>query len=280
MTPAKAHRKKPGLVVLFGSGELTSVGRSIREEVFTRAGLTAPVVMGILETPTGFEVNAIHGWPERQQEFFEKHLANYHPKVTRIRAWRKDGQRSTNDPALVDALLTQDYIYSGAGSPTYVIRHLRGTRAWRNIVKAHKQGAVLCFGSATAVAVGAYAIPVYEIFKAGADLSWARGLNFFKTYGLSIAVVPHWNNQEGEDFDSTRCWMGVDRFDALQSLLPQGITVLGIEETTAVVFDFTLLTMSVLGTGNVHILRGKDERTLKSGETHPVSVLKYASAFR
>lgn len=268
------HHKKPGLVVLFGSGELTSVGRSIREEVFTRAGFTPPVAIGILETPTGFEVNAIHGWPERQQEFFEKHLANYHPKITRIRAWRKDGVRSTNDPALVDALLTQDYIYSGAGSPTYVIKHLKGSRAWRNIITAHKQGTVLCFGSATAVAVGAYAIPVYEIFKAGADVSWVTGLNFFKDYDLRIAVVPHWNNQEGEDFDSTRCWMGVDRFDALQRLLPPGITVLGIDETTAVVFDFTLMTLSVLGAGNVHILRGKEERTLTSGETYQVSVFR------
>lgn len=78
-----------------------------------------------------------------------KHLSHFAPKVSRIRALRKDGPYSTDDPGLVDDLLTQDYFYSGAGSPTYVIKHLKGSRAWNNMLSAHKRGTVLCLGSGT-----------------------------------------------------------------------------------------------------------------------------------
>lgn len=248
--------------MLFGSGEQTSVGRAIFEDIFARFGYHAPVRIGILETPTGFEVNAIHGWPERQQIFFERHVTGYRPVVQRIRAWRKDGTHSTNSPAIVDTLLDQDFIYSGAGSPSYVVRHLRGTRALRAIKKAHARGTALCFGSATAVASSTYALPVYEIFKAGDDLHWIPGLDLFHSYGIKVAIVPHWNNTEGEDFDSSRCWMGAERFRILASMLPADVTILGIDETTAVIVDFKNDTLTVTGTGNAHRIRGASEMLL------------------
>ncbi len=266
-------KKTPSLIILFGSGEQTPAGRAIFEDIFIRSAYTAPVSIGILETPTGFEVNAIHGWPERQQDFFEKHLSNYHPEVTRIRAWRKDGEHSSNDPAIADLVLRQDFLYSGAGSPSYVIRHLRGSRTLTNMRKAHQTGTVLCLGSATAVASGAFSLPVYEIFKVGNDPYWIKGLNIFGAFGLRLAIVPHWNNSEGEDFDSSRCWMGVKRFDVLRSLLPPDATVLGVDETTAVIFDFQDKTLSVLGLGNAHAIRGKKVIVLEKGKIYPISIL-------
>ena len=50
-------KQKPGLVVLFGSGEMSPTGRKIHEDVIKQSGFKAPVKIGILETPTGFEVN-------------------------------------------------------------------------------------------------------------------------------------------------------------------------------------------------------------------------------
>lgn len=257
------NRRKliPGLIVLFGSGEMSPTGRRIHETVFKQSGFRAPVRAGILETPTGFEVNAIHSWPQRMEGFFLKHLKNYKPVISRIRAWRKDGQYSTNDPAIVDAILDQDYLYCGAGSPGYTIRHLGGSRAWEKLKEAHRQGAVLCLGSATALAAGKWAIPVYEIYKAGAELHWLSGLDFFSVWGLELAIVPHWNNREGEDFDTTRCWMGKERFDKLTTLLPKTATILGIEEQTACVLEPAAQTGEVLGVGSIYVIKqGKTKR--------------------
>lgn len=230
--------------------------------------------IGILETPTGFEVNAVHGWPERQELFFRKHLVNYHPEVTRIRTWRKDGAYSTQNPQIVDTITRQDFIYSGAGSPSYVIKHLAESRALTNLIDAHEKGTTLCFGSATAIASGSFAIPVYEIFKVGEDPYWQKGLGLFEKYNLRLAIVPHWDNREGEDFDSTRCWMGKTRFASLVDMLPPGVTALGIDETTAVLFDFHNNTGTVLGKGNAHVIKkASEEVLLTNGTSYPLSVL-------
>lgn len=246
---------------------MSPTGRKIHEAIFQREKLPIPVHIGILETPTGFEVNAIHGWPERMEEFFKKGLQNYKPEITRIRAWRRDGEYSTNDSAIVDAILTQDYLYCGAGSPGYAIKHLENSRAYENLIAAHKNGSILCLGSATAVALGRFALPVYEIFKAGEDLHWRMGLDFFAQYDLPLAIVPHWNNQEGEDFDTTRCWMGVERFMRLRAMLPDRTPILGIDEQTAVIVDVTKKGMTVVGIGNAYVLMGKKEKLFPSGSS-------------
>ncbi len=252
--------------ILEKSGDIFSpTGRKIHEEVMKGAGLTAPVKIGILETPTGYEVNAIHGWPERMQNFFEKSLRNYKPIVSRIRAWRRDGEFSTNNPEIVDAILTQDYLYCGAGSPGYAIRHLKDSLAYNHVLTAHKNGKILCFGSATAVAVSRWAIPVYEIFKAGEDLRWLDGLDFFKPYGLHLAIVPHWNNQEGEDFDTSRCWMGLGRFELMRAMLPPDAIILGIDEQTACIMDISNKSARVSGAGNAYIVRGNTKKIFPPG---------------
>jgi hypothetical protein len=251
--------------VLFGSGEISATGRKIHDEIFRRLHFVAPVAVGILETPTGFETNAIHAWPERVEAFFKTSLKNYQPDVTRIRAWRRNGQFSTDAADIVDAILEQDYLYSGAGSPTYFIRHITKTRAYDNLLSAHKNGTTLCLGSASAIAAGKYALPVYEIFKAGADPYWLSGLNIFHSWHMDMTIIPHWNNQEGEDFDTEKCWMGEDRFTRLESLLPPGETILGIDEQTACILDVTTRSCDVLGTGMVHVRKNDTESVYKSG---------------
>lgn len=258
--------KTPGLIVLFGSGEMSPTGRKIHEAIFNELNFSAPVRIGILETPTGFEVNAIHGWPERMEVFFKRSLKNFNPEVTRIRAWRKGGIYSTDDPAIVDAILSQDYLYCGAGSPGYAVRHLANSRAYENVVLAFKQGTALCLGSATAVAISRFAIPVYEIFKAGEDLHWLSGLDFFGPWIPNLVIVPHWNNKEGEDFDTTHSWLGKERYESLVSLLPEQCTILGIDEQTACVMDVVKQKMRVYGVGAAHVRTGGQEYVIKNGE--------------
>lgn len=246
---------------------MSPTGRRIHEAVIKQAKFACPVRIGILETPTGFEVNAIHGWPERMEQFFTKGLRNDKPVITRIRAWRREGKYSTNDPAIVGAILAQDYLYCGAGSPSYAITHLRHTRAYDHMREFHLRGGILCVGSATAVALGRFALPVYEIFKAGAELHWIDGLDFFGQYGMNLVIVPHWNSREGEDFDTTRCWMGARRFAKLQNMLPKDVTILGIDEQTACVVDVQAQRATVMGVGSATVIQEGNARAYKSGET-------------
>ncbi len=273
MSRQDSPRSTPGLIVLFGSGEMSPTGRKIHEAVFKQMGVTGPVRIGILETPTGFEVNAIHGWPERMEEFLEKSLRNYKPVVTRIHAWTKGGEYSTDDPGVVDRILDQDYLYCGAGSPTYVVKHLKDSLAWDHVRKVFKNGTTLCLGSATAVAISRFVLPVYEIFKAGEDLHWVDGLDLLAPWIPNLVIIPHWNNEEGEDFDTTRSWMGQARFEKLAALLPKDATILGIDEQTACVMDMEKKEIDVLGVGNAYVIKKGRESVFRAGRSIAFDVL-------
>lgn len=262
----------PGRVALFGSGETSASGRKIHDYLFRQ--LPAPVRVAILDTPAGFQPNA--GLvAEKIKEFFERHLQNFAPRVEIVAARRRGGEYDPDDPAQVEPLLHADYLFAGPGSPTYAARHLAGTLALRHLVARHQQGATLSLASAAAIASGSHLLPVYEIFKAGADLHWQPGLDLFRPYGLDLAVVTHWNNREGgEELDTSRGYMGVERFERLIELLPDSTAVLGIDEHTACVLDFAAEQCLVLGQGGVTIRRGWREQTFPSAATFPFEALR------
>jgi hypothetical protein len=157
----------------------------------------------------------------------------------------------------------------GAGSPTYAIRQLRDSLAWHTLTARHRLGANVVLASASVLAASAYAIPVYEIYKVGEDVHWKAGLDLLGPYGLSLAFVPHWNNTDGGiDLDTSRCFMGLPRFAQLLDLLPDTVTVVGIDEHTALALDLNSQTCQVMGRGGVTLLRHGDERLFDS-DKHP-----------
>lgn len=259
----------PGLVALFGSGETSSQGRKIHDYLMTH--LAVPVEVAILETPAGFQPNA-EGVNLKIGQFLEKSLQNFKPQVHLVAARRKGSDHDPDDPAMIAALQTATYIFAGPGSPTYAVRHLRGTLAWRLVAERQQAGAILACSSAAALALGTYVLPVYEIYKAGADLGWAAGLDFFP--GLDLAVMPHWNNAEGgAGLDTSHCFMGAARFARLYDLLPAGVVVLGIDEHTACVIDQATGECRVLGAGTVTVLRAGQEQVFAGPATFPLSLL-------
>src|SRR5215212_8424831 len=236
---------QPGLIALFGSGETSSQGRKIHDYLMTR--LPVPVRVAILETPAGFQPNA-EGVNAKIQQFLEKSLQNFQPQVTLVAARRKGSDHDPDDPAIVAPLAEADYIFAGPGSPTYAVRHLRDTRAWRLMQERHAAGATLAFASAAALALGEHTLPVYEIYKAGADLHWTPGLGLFP----GVAVLPHWNNAEGgAGLDTSHCFMGAERFARLAALLPPATILLGLDEHTACILDPAAGECLVLGVGGV-----------------------------
>ena len=260
-----------GPVVLFGSGETSASGRRVLDWLFR--GLSPPVRVSVLETPAGFELNSAQV-AGRVADFLRRRLQNYHPQVTVIPARKRGTPFSPDDPEITAPLLQADVIFAGPGSPTYAVRQLQDSLAWHLLVARHRLGATIVLASAMTVAVGAHALPVYEIYKVGEDLHWRRGLDLFGPYGLSLVFVPHWNNAEGgAELDTSRCFMGRPRFEQLKDMLPPEATVVGIDEHTALVMDLEAGACRVMGRGGVTLLRGEEEGRIKPGQKVAITEL-------
>jgi cyanophycinase-like exopeptidase len=269
------HAEKPapnsGPVVLLGSGETSPSGGRIFEAVARQ--INGSLRIAILETPAGFEPNSAQV-AGRVAEFLQTRLQNYKPAISVIPARRRDGDFSPDNPALLQPLLDANLIFMGPGSPTYAVRHLKGSRAWHTLAARHRLGAAITLASAATLAIGAQTLPIYEIYKVGEDLHWREGLDFFAPYGLSLTFIPHWDNTEGgADLDTSRCFMGKERFAQLQALLPPDTTVVGIDEHTALRIDFEVARCEVMGRGGVTLIASGREQHYAQGQTFSLAAL-------
>jgi hypothetical protein len=261
----------PGLVALFGSGEIAPSGRKVHDWVMRQ--LSPPIRVAILETPAGFQPNSelVAG---KMADFLSHRLQNYDPQVTVIPARKRGTPFSPDVPEIVAPLLQANYIFWGPGSPTYAVRELEGSLAWFLMVARHRLGAAMVLASAAAIASGSFTLPVYEIYKVGEDLHWLHGLDFFGAYGLTLAIVSHWDNTEGGAELDTRCGlMGRARFEQLAAMLPGEATVVGIDEHTALVMDLAGGECQVMGRGSVTVIRSARETQYRIGERFTVSEL-------
>lgn len=265
MTDAFSDGFRPGRVVLLGSGETSPSGRKAFEEVFRR--FDHPPRLALLETPAGFELNSARVIG-RVAEFLQHHLQNYQPQVEIVPARKRESSFSPDLEEVIAPLWQAEVIFMGPGSPTYAVRQLRDSLAWQVILARHYLGADLVLASAATIAISRFALPVYEIYKVGEDLHWKQGLNFFGLYDLSLVFIPHWNNNEGgADLDTSRCFMGRERFARLIELLPEPCLVIGIDEKTALFMDLASMTARVFGNGGVTLIHHGESHESAYGQT-------------
>ena len=249
----------PGLVVLFGSGERAPSAQRVYDYVMST--LTPPVRVSILETPAGFEPNSDYV-AGQVADFVRQRLQNYHPEIQVLPARKKGTAESPDNPEVIAPMLESNVIFMGPGSPTYAVRQLRDSLAWHTLLARHHLGTAIVLASAATISIGCCALPVYEIYKVGEDLFWNDGLDFWKAYGLSLAFVSHWDNNEGgAKLDTSRCFMGKQRFSELLKVLPSDVVVVGIDEHTALIMDARRGECRVMGRGGITILRdGAEQR--------------------
>jgi hypothetical protein len=247
-----------GPIVLFGSGETSPSGRKIFDSIFQSLPLGPQVAL--LETPAGFELNSAQVIG-RIGDFLDHRLQNYQPQIRVVSARKRGTPDSPDEPQVVEPLFSADMIFMGPGSPSYAVRQLTDSLAWNAILARHRLGAVIALASAAVVAISTYALPVYEIYKVGEDIHWKPGLDLFGHYGLPLVFVPHWNNNDGgEELDTSRCFMGKERFTLLMQMLPAELTVVGIDEKTGLIIYPQSGTCKVVGLGGVTLIH--------TGESH------------
>lgn len=150
-------------------------------------------------------------------------------------------QLSANTAANYSALDKTDAIVLTDGSPAYMIDQLRGTHTETVLHNILQRKAALFGVGASAMALGG----IYWL-----DNTWEPGL----AVAPHLAILPR--------YDIVRMRLSPER---LLADLPDGVTLVGIEENTALVCHPEGY-YSVLGGGTVTIVRGPDdEREHHSG---------------
>lgn len=224
-----------------------------------------------LDTTAGYETN-VEAITAKAVEYYSLRLQT----ELAVASFRHASRASLADSGrAVAQLRNANFIFAGPGSPTYALEQWRGSAVWEAVLEAFHRGAHLLFASAATITLGRYALPVYEIFKAGKDPYWAEGLDLLGELGLNLAIVPHYNdNSGGENYDSRFCYMGATRYDLLQAQLPDDVTIIGIDEYTGVRFDPRQELISVVGQGSLTVLAEGERQTYPAGSTLPFNALR------
>src|SRR5208337_3081247 len=257
---------KKGLIVLMGSGELTATMVEVHKEILARLGGFPRAFF--LDTPAGFQLNADQ-LSQRAVEYFRLNVGY----IMEVISFKSKGVQAAERERAFSLMKEADYVLVGPGSPTYAIRQWQETPVPEILELRIEGGACLVAASAAALTIGRFTLPVYEIYKVGQELHWVEGLDILGHFGLNTVVVPHWNNAEGGTHDTSFCFMGEGRFRKLESMLPEEVSVLGLDEHTACIIDLDREEISIKGIGSVTFRHRAFERTFLRGEKLPVRVL-------
>jgi len=258
----------PRILAIMGSGETAPTMKSPHRAIFERLGPDAHAVL--LDTPFGFQENA--------PILAAKATEYFRDAVGREVVVAGLGRTDTGDVVAIEQGVSRvrnaDWVFAGPGSPTFALEQWRGTPVPDALADMLRSGGAVVFSSAAALTLGVATVPVYEIYKAGLDPYWARGLDVLSEVGLSVAVIPHYDNQEGGNHDTRFCYLGERRLAMLEPELPDGTFVLGVDEHTGVIMDLDTDTAVVVGKGAVTLRRHGESMRIETGETVPIDTLR------
>ncbi len=250
------------VLVLMGSGETAPAMIKQHRAILAASGVPEKGPAVFLDSPFAFQANA--------EELIAKTAGYFRTSVgseVHLASWpRRDRPVSEHESTL--ALISRArWVFAGPGSPSYALTQWHETPLPGALLDVAGRGGSLVFGSAAACTVGSHAVPVYEIYKVGADPYLLPGLNLLASLtGIEAMVVPHYDNAEGGRYDTRFCYLGEQRLRLLEDQLPETAGVLGVDEHTSLVLDLDAGRAEVGGVGRVTLRRRGVDQTLASGE--------------
>ena len=262
MSPTK------GIIALMGSGELTSTMVEVHKDLL--AGIPDTPRAAFLDTPAGFQLN-VDQISRKALEYFRVHVRQ-DMTLASFKSAEMTGPYETEQA--FQTLREAHFVLIGPGSPSYAVRQWHQTPIPEILVRKVEKGGCLVAASAAALTVGRFTIPVYEIYKVGENLHWVEGMNILAHFGFNLVVVPHWNNAEGGTHDTRFCYMGEPRFRELESLLPEDVAILGLDEHTACLMDLEKGEAVIRGIGSVTLRRQGHDTVFEKGKRLPLEVLR------
>ena len=229
-----------GTIALVGSGEWLPVMLDVEKELLNNQN---PVYVQ-LSTAAGQES------PARLEHW--KNLAQIQAKTLSVESrWLPVfDQDSANNPEFVEKIKGAGLIYLSGGDPTYLAETLRDSLVWNAIVNEWQNGASLAGCSAGAMALTTW-VPKMRI-KIGKNNEDVKGLGLLP----NIRVIPH--------FDRMLGWIP-DIITRYLLNTPPGVTLVGIDENTALVGGVNSWT--VKGEQSVWILTHEGREEFKAGQT-------------
>jgi cyanophycinase len=202
-------------VALIGGNEFRRESDTVDQALVALAGGPG-AVLGLL--PTG----ATNENPEVVVENGHRHFSRLGAAPEKLLVVDDE---SANDPALAAAIEACEALYLSGGDPAYLLDTLRGSRVWEAVVAVHRRGGLVAGSGAGAMVLGA----VTWRFD-----GWAPGLGL----APGVAVLPH-------HATLSKRWA----VEQMRAVMPAGITLLGVDDSTAVV----LPEGRVVGTGQVTV---------------------------
>jgi len=269
----------PRLLVIMGSGETAPTMKGVHRAVFDRVAAATGGEVGavLIDTPFGFQENA-PTLAARTAEYF-KDTADRHVEVAGL------GRTDTGDVVVIETAIARiraaDWVFAGPGSPTFALEQWRGTGLPDILAEKLRPGGpggAVVFSSAAALTLGRATIPVYEIYKAGRDPFWIDGLDLLTPLGLPVVVIPHYDNKDGGNHDTSKCFLGERRLRIMEAELDDDVFVLGIDEHTGVIIDLDADTAEVMGRGGVTLRRDGASVRIEAGTTVALEVLRSGGA--
>jgi hypothetical protein len=261
----------PRLLAIMGSGETSPTMAKTHRELVARVG--PPAVL--LDTPFGFQAN-VDDLVAKATEYFRVSVG----ADLGLASFRSADADAVATGRAVARLREAHYVFSGPGSPSYALRQWAGSPIPGALADLLATGGCVTFASAAALTLGVATVPVYEIYKVGAEPEWLDGLDLLGAVGLQAAVIPHYDNAEGGTHDTRFCYLGEPRLARLEHELPSGAFVLGVDEHTALVLDLDAGSATVTGRGGVTVRCPGRSEVFPAGATVPIGDLAAAARAR
>ena len=255
-----------GSLAILGSGETSPNLVSVHRELLE--GLDDSSSIFMIDSPFGFQENA-NQLVEKIIDFYKVSL-NVEMKLASYRNIEELNTKSFFKS--IQLLESASFIFAGPGSPSYASKLWHGNEFEQTLKNHLIKGGKSLFASAAASTLGEHTLPVYEIYKVGKDPYWEKGLNLLNVYGLSCTVVPHFNNAEGGNHDTSFSYVGENR---MKTLLDKSYSnILGIDEHTALIISGKNETFKVVGLGNVTILNKEGTHVFEKDSEESLDILQ------
>lgn len=204
-----------GSLALVGSGEYLPV-MDETDAALLQQTTGAPPRVVVLPTASGLEE------PDSPERWMRMGLEHFTRLGAHADAAAILTREDAHDPRWLPLFDAADVIYFSGGSPLHLVETMRDSPAWRAILARHRAGAALAGCSAGAMAFGgATASP--GALRADHSVQWRPALGLLPR----LIVLPH--------FDRLASYIGASALAAAVRAVPAGMTLIGVDEDTALV---------------------------------------------